>query len=225
MGLSADDGSLTGDQLLRKLAAGRVEMALLTRGEFDQLHAATPRPLELLPQPFAEVDYFLGIRRGIGAAQRAQGEAWWSALTRMRDLPAYVDAGTQVLVGAGGRAAALRQHGAALAERVVEVTAERELDLGERKLRLMPMPSSHARDMLVAHDPAAATIYQGDLFYLPEVGPVPPAFEVSEELNRLITTRQLKVEHIVGIHGRSGGPADLAQSLQLRRKACQLQVC
>lgn len=141
-------------------------------------------------------------------------------------LPAYVESGTQVIVGAGGRAALARQHGEALAARAVELTeAEREIDMGERRLRLFPLPSSHARDMLVVHDAAAEALYQGDLFYLPEQGPVPPAFEVSEELSRLIETRALKLQQIVGIHGRSGGPAELAHSLALRRRACQLQAC
>ena len=136
-------------------------------------------------------------------------------------LAAYLDEGAQIHVGAGGRAALTRQHGAAVAARATELSKARELDLGGRRLQVLPLPSSHARDMLVAHEVESGVLFQGDLFYIPEVGPVPPAFEVSEELAALIEQKRLKPTVLVGIHGRSGSPAELAQSLALRRAAEQ----
>jgi hypothetical protein len=58
---------------------------------------------------------------------------------------------------------------------------------------------------------------QGDLFYLPEVVSTPATFEGGAELSRLIVANHLDVIDIVGVHGRSGGPAELADAIRLRR--------
>lgn len=87
--LSADDAATDGDQLLRKLVDGRVDAALISRGEFDYLQTRAPRQLEILPIPFAEIDYFLGLSRHHSTEHRSLIEAWWATLARMRDLPEY----------------------------------------------------------------------------------------------------------------------------------------
>jgi len=133
-------------------------------------------------------------------------------------LPAYVEAGTQIWVGAGGRVALQRQHGAELAARAQAIDAPQTLDLGGRSLRLLPLASVHAQDMLLAYEPEAGVLFQGDMFYLPERGPVPPAFAVSVELAAAIERAGLKPRWIVGAHGRSGTLEELQQSLALSQR-------
>ena len=134
-------------------------------------------------------------------------------------LQAYLDAGARVLVGKGGGIALRRQFATLPDSAVEEVSAPRTLDLGGAKVVLYPLASSHAAEMLVSYAPASRTVFQGDLFYLPEAGPIPATFEGGEELSRLIADQNLDVVDIVGVHGRSGRLADLAEGVKLRRNA------
>ena len=100
-------------------------------------------------------------------------------------LPAYLEAGTTVLAGKGG-GIALRRQFASLPDSVIEeVAAPRTLDLGGATVVIYPLASSHAAEMLVSYAPASHTVFQGDLFYLPEAGAIPATFEGGEELSRL----------------------------------------
>lgn len=129
-------------------------------------------------------------------------------------LPAFAEA--EVLTGVGGRAALERQLGQAAPTRVREVSTPESLDLGGRIVRLYPLASSrHASTMLVGLDEASGTLFQGDLFYLPERGPTPPAFSTGRELDTLIASERLRVERIVGVHGRTAGLDDLKRALDL----------
>lgn len=130
--------------------------------------------------------------------------------------PAYMQEGMQVLAGRDGHLAVERQLGQAVASKVQEVTVIRELDLGGRSISIYPMASSHASDMLVAYDKNAQIVFQGDLFYLPELGPVPPLFDVGLELDSLIRQHQLQVQQLVGVHGRSGTFTEFKKALELR---------
>ena len=69
--------------------------------------------------------------------------------------------------------------------------------------------------MLVGLDEASGTLFQGDLFYLPERGRTPPAFATGRELDALITAERLRIDRIVGVHGRTGDLGDLKRSLDL----------
>jgi lysophospholipase L1-like esterase len=102
---------------------------------------------------------------------------------------------------------------------IEEVSAPRTLDLGGATVVLYPLVSSHAAEILVSYAPASRTVFQGDLFYLPEAGAIPATFEGGEELSRLIADHRLDVLDIVGVHGRSGRLADLAEGVKLRRNA------
>ncbi|PXX42625.1 MBL fold metallo-hydrolase [Undibacterium pigrum] len=133
--------------------------------------------------------------------------------------PAYMQEGIQILTGKDGRLAVQRQLGEDVASKVSEVSAPRELDLGGRSIRIYPMASSHASDMLVAYDEGYQIIFQGDLYYLPEIGPVPPVFDVGMELDSLIRQHQLQVQQLVGVHGRSGTWQEFKQALELRMAA------
>ena len=134
-------------------------------------------------------------------------------------LPVYLEAGSTVLVGKGGGIALRRQFASLPDSAIEEVSAPRTLDLGGVTVVLHPLASSHAAEMLVSYAPASRTVFQGDLFYLPEAGATPATFEGGEELSRLIADHHLDVVDIVGVHGRSGRPADLAEGVKLRRNA------
>jgi glyoxylase-like metal-dependent hydrolase (beta-lactamase superfamily II) len=132
-------------------------------------------------------------------------------------LPTYLKAGAIALTGTGGGGALRRQFPDLPPTAVQEVAAPRTLDLGGGvTVVAYPLASHHAAEMLVGWAPASGTVFQGDLFYLPEVGPTPAAFEGGEDLARLIADRRLKVTDIVGVHGRSGRPEDLAEGVRLR---------
>ncbi|WP_269629998.1 MBL fold metallo-hydrolase [Pelomonas sp. BJYL3] len=133
-------------------------------------------------------------------------------------LPAYLEEGTRLFVGQGGRQALARQHGAAQAERAEEVRQALAIELGGRALRLLPVTSSHAEDMLVAWDDASRSVFHGDLFYVPEQGPVPPAFEGAEELQQALRQAGLEPLRVLGVHGRAANADDVRQSLALRHR-------
>lgn len=132
-------------------------------------------------------------------------------------LPVYADA--EIFVGTGGSAALRRQFGDRTPARMHEVTTGTTLDLGGRSVRVDPIASSHSGTMLVGFDPGSGTLFQGDLFYLPERGTVPAAFATGQELSAFIAREKLAVRTIVGVHGRSGTPADLDRALELARVA------
>ncbi len=133
-------------------------------------------------------------------------------------LPAYLEAGMRVFVGRGGRQALLRQQGAAVADRAEEIAEAQVIELGGRSLRLLPVSSGHADDMLVAWDAASRSVFQGDLFYVPEQGPVPPAADGAEELQQALTQAGLTPQRVLGVHGRAADAADMQRSLALRRQ-------
>ncbi|HJR72023.1 MAG TPA: nuclear transport factor 2 family protein [Luteimonas sp.] len=133
-------------------------------------------------------------------------------------LPAYLAGGdVEVIAGAHAGVALKRRLGDKAPAKLTELTSHRRLDLGGKHVDLYPLDSGHSESMLVAYAPESHTVFQGDLFYLPEVGPTPPAFEVGEELAALIQAQKLDVDAIVGVHGRSGKRADLDEALRLRK--------
>lgn len=141
-----------------------------------------------------------------------------------RGLPIYFDHSVKILAGAGAQIALKRQFPNINLTQIEELKQPTKIDLGGTELELYPMPSTHASTMVVGYDPQARTIFQGDLFFLPEVGPTPPAFEGAEELSSLISKYHLTVDTIVGVHGRSGGKASLTDSLELRRAGRSLST-
>lgn len=120
------------------------------------------------------------------------------------------------LTGKEGTVRIRKVLGAQVAEKTQELTGEYELDLGGRKIRIFPFLSTHASDMLIAYDPVEQIIFQGDLFALPEVGPVPVGFPVNQQLAQFIKARQLPVKLIVSVHGRSGTLGELLETVKRR---------
>lgn len=82
LGLTVDDAAFSSDQLLRKLAAGRVDVALISRSEYELTQSHSPRALEALPQLFMQLDVYLGISRRLDAPQRAQALSLRQELAR-----------------------------------------------------------------------------------------------------------------------------------------------
>ncbi len=90
MGLKVDDTAFDAAQLLRKLAAGRVDAAVILREEALALAPELARQnLLIVPQPLLSSDFYLAIRPGLTAARQAQAEAWWDAIGKLRDRPEY----------------------------------------------------------------------------------------------------------------------------------------
>jgi glyoxylase-like metal-dependent hydrolase (beta-lactamase superfamily II) len=128
-------------------------------------------------------------------------------------LPAYLDA--EIITGAGAGVALRRQFPLPSHFRVREITEPTDIDLGGQIVNLFPLNSSHASTMLVGFAPASKGLFQGDLFYVPERGVVPPAFQTGLELKRVIAERKLDVRYIIGVHGRTGTTEDLEHAVRL----------
>ncbi|MBY0574618.1 MAG: MBL fold metallo-hydrolase [Undibacterium sp.] len=130
--------------------------------------------------------------------------------------PAYFNKELQIFTGKDGKQALNRQFGAEHDVNIQEVGTRKDLDLGGRSIQIYPAPNSHASEMLFSYDAMTKTLFQGDLFALPEVGPVPVGFTVNQELNQLIQDYGLKVERITSVHGRVGTLAELQQTVALK---------
>jgi glyoxylase-like metal-dependent hydrolase (beta-lactamase superfamily II) len=131
-------------------------------------------------------------------------------------LKAWHDAGATLVAARGAGQALERQLRAAGAEgplRIEEVEASRGFGAGAGRVDTYAFASSHSAANLLVHLPAYRILFQGDLFFIPERGPVPPAFEVSRELLAKIERRGLAVETILGVHGRMGTMAELRASV------------
>jgi glyoxylase-like metal-dependent hydrolase (beta-lactamase superfamily II) len=131
---------------------------------------------------------------------------------------AYVADGATLVVGAGLEEAVRRQLPEALRAdvRFDAVDAPRTFGGGAARIEAYPVPNGHAEGNVAYFLPASGILFQGDLFYIPERGPVPPAFDVTADLDRVIRTHDLGVRLIVGVHGRAGTLAELKASLDRR---------
>jgi glyoxylase-like metal-dependent hydrolase (beta-lactamase superfamily II) len=134
-------------------------------------------------------------------------------------LAAYVARGAVLVVAAGLEEAIRRQLPDSLRARVRfdTVATHRGFGDGASRIDAYAVPNAHADGNLAFHLPGAGVLFQGDLFYIPERGPVPTAFPVTLALDRLVRTRGLRVQHVVGVHGRTGSWSEVQRSLALRR--------
>jgi glyoxylase-like metal-dependent hydrolase (beta-lactamase superfamily II) len=130
---------------------------------------------------------------------------------------AYVARGATVVTAPGTDAGVRRQLADSLARRAhFEVVSDaRTFGTGAGAVAAYALPTGHARGGLMMYLPASGVLFQGDLFYVPERGPVPPAFPVAETLSAAIRARGITPTLIVGVHGRSGTPEQLAESIRL----------
>lgn len=161
-----------------------------------------------------------------GAAMRAQISAAFpdkqvtdivyshGHLDHQAGLAAWLDLKPQIWTGAGGRVALTRNVPGSDTLQVQELTAARDVTLAGLNLRLLPKRSPHAHDMLVALLPAAGAVLQGDLFMVPNQGPV-AAYPAAKELQQLLQEEGFAARHIISVHGRVATAAELAQSVRL----------
>lgn len=124
------------------------------------------------------------------------------------------------LVVPGGAAVAIRRqldragvHDA----KIEEVAERRRFGSGERLIDVHRIATSHADTNLLIHIPSQKLLFQGDLFYVPERGAVPPAFAVTSDLDRAVRALGLQIASIAGVHGRVATAADMAESLRRGR--------
>lgn len=91
MGMPVEDGGKTLGVNFRKLLAGRADLAVGT--EFSgQALLSQPEfagKLEMLPLPFTEEAYYLGLSREFQSAHPEEVERLWNAIARIRRTPAY----------------------------------------------------------------------------------------------------------------------------------------
>jgi len=90
LGLRVDETAFDVPQLFRKLAAQRIDAAVVLREE-AQAHLLDParQGVEILPIPLLSSDIYLGVASGLSAERQAQIEAWWDAIGQLRDKPQY----------------------------------------------------------------------------------------------------------------------------------------
>ena len=133
-------------------------------------------------------------------------------------LAPYVARGAIVVVGAGLEEAVRRLLADALRSRVrfESVTSRRSFGSGASRVDALPVPNAHADGNVAYFVPAEGVLFQGDLFYIPERGAVPPAFAVTDDLARVTDAAGLRVRQVIGVHGRTGTWKEVEES---RRRA------
>jgi glyoxylase-like metal-dependent hydrolase (beta-lactamase superfamily II) len=92
----------------------------------------------------------------------------------------------------------------------------RTLGSGAMRIDAYRVPNEHAESSLLFHLPAQKVLLQGDLFYVPDRGPVPPAFAVTADLERIIEFHKLEANVILAVHGRSTTFDEMRESLAKR---------
>lgn len=133
-------------------------------------------------------------------------------------LAPYVSQGATIVVGAGLEEAIRRQLPDSLRERAtfIPVSGRQTFGRGRGRIETIPVPNSHANGNVAFFLPAHGILFQGDLFYIPERGDVPAAFETSEALAAVVRAQRLRVNQVIGVHGRTGTWAEVEQSLRRR---------
>src|SRR5262249_8737805 len=99
---------------------------------------------------------------------------------------------------------------------VVDVfRGEKLLNGGARSVRIFSIgKTAHSDDTLVIYLPAEQVLYQGDMLILPKAGTwVPPAYELTRALDKLVRDKGLVVQRIIGTHGRWGTMDDVRTAL------------
>ena len=85
LGVPVDDGAVTGEQLLRKLMAGHVAVAIMNPTEAEVLvQRLFPGRVEALAEPFHLYPVYLAIRPAFYAAHAAAVDRLWQAIGRER---------------------------------------------------------------------------------------------------------------------------------------------
>lgn len=90
LGFNIDDSAMSTRQLLLKLTAKRIDLAM---GIQEEVEYAMKDPalssLVVLPQPFIKTELYLALRKDLTPEEQQQAQAWWSAIGKLRDTRAY----------------------------------------------------------------------------------------------------------------------------------------
>lgn len=132
-------------------------------------------------------------------------------------LAPYIARGAELVAAAGIEEGIRRQLPDSLARRArfAGVAGRRAFGGGATRIEAIPVPNTHVEGNVAYYLPAARVLFQGDLFYIPERGPVPPAFPVTAALARVVRGCGLDAETVVGVHGRTGSWSEVETSLRL----------
>lgn len=103
-------------------------------------------------------------------------------------------------------------------EPVVEVVSgRRSLGEGERRIEIFSVGgTSHVDEDLIVYLPGPGVLFQGDMWTLPDHGPVPAAIDANVDLAEAIRRLGLDVRVIVGAHGRIASTEELREALAKR---------
>lgn len=89
-GFKVDATSSTIAQLMQKVMAGRIDLAVSLQEEVElALHDPALAPLVMLPRAFLTSDFYTVVRKPLAPEMREIVEAWWTAIGRLRELPDY----------------------------------------------------------------------------------------------------------------------------------------
>jgi hypothetical protein len=90
MGFRVDDSALSTRQLLAKLAAERVDLAVALQEEVEfAIQHETAKPLVVMPKAFSSNDFYTLVRPKQPPEMQEKIEAWWTAIGKLRELPEY----------------------------------------------------------------------------------------------------------------------------------------
>lgn len=94
LGLRIDAAGVGTPQLLAKLRARRVDLAVAFEHELQLLlREPVNAELAMLSRPFAMASFYAMVRPGLAAATMERVERWWTEIGRLRDQPAYRPSG------------------------------------------------------------------------------------------------------------------------------------
>jgi glyoxylase-like metal-dependent hydrolase (beta-lactamase superfamily II) len=134
-------------------------------------------------------------------------------------LSAWAASGATIIVPAGSRVAIERQLRARSFTgdaKIEEVSGRRSFGVRDARIDAYTVASSHSAANLLVHSPKTRLLFQGDFFYVPARGAVPPEFEIVSELRAAIKTLALDVDQVAGVHGRIADAAELRASQDFR---------
>lgn len=91
LGLEVDSSSIDALHLLRRLQAGRFDLAVMLQPELESVVQQHPElgAVVALPRPFLVGDFYAGVSKKVEPALRPRVEVWWTTLARLRDRPDY----------------------------------------------------------------------------------------------------------------------------------------
>jgi len=89
-GYVVDDLALTTKQAMAKLKGRRVDVVVGLQEEVELgLRDPNLDGLVVLQQPFMAAEFYAAVRKNLSPEQQLRVQAWWSAIGRLRDTPAY----------------------------------------------------------------------------------------------------------------------------------------